>query len=232
VVASSCNTCQLRFVSNTFCQICFCVQIRFVSNTFCVQYVLCPIRFVSNTFCVQYPVQYVVCPIRFVSNMFCVQIRFVSNTFCVQYVLCPILLQWNTSAMAILMQYFCVKIPLFQICFVSLLVPVCFSVTSRLIGNADDLPPLYFSILFNTFQYFSILFNTFQYFSILFTPGRAIFPKKRRTSSVEQWAADHHHLFSCLHPRFHVPQYQHDGRNASRQVTNTAGACFCFGNFD
>ena len=73
---------------------------------------------------------------------------------------------------------------------------------------------------------------TFQYFSILFTPGRAIFPKKRRTSSVEQWAADHHHLFSCLHPRFHVPQYQHDGRNASRQVTNTAGACFCFGNFD
>jgi len=32
--------------------------------------------------------------------------------------------------------------------FVSLLVPVCFSVTSRLIGNADDLPPLYF-------QYFS-----------------------------------------------------------------------------
>ena len=63
---------------------------------------------------------------------------------------------------------------------------------------------------------------TFQYFSILFTPGRAIFPKKRRTSSVEQWAADDHHLFSCLHPRFHVPQYQHDGRNAPRQVTNTA----------
>ena len=66
-------------------------------------------------------------------------------------------------------------------------------------------------------------------FSILFTPGRAIFPKKRRTSSVEQWAADDHHLFSCLHPRFHVPQYQHDGRNAPRQVTNTAVAWFCFG---
>jgi hypothetical protein len=154
-------------VNYGLCQIRF-VKYVFVFNTFCVQYVLCPIRFVSNTFCVQYPVQYVLCPIRFVSNMFCVQIRFVSNTFCVQYVLCPILLQWNTSAMAILMQYFCVKIPLFQICFVSLLVPVCFSVTSRLIGNADDLPPLYFSILFNTFQYFSILFNTFQYFSILF----------------------------------------------------------------
>ena len=150
-------------------------------------------------------------PVLYVSTTVCVKYVLCQICLCVQYVLCPILLQWNTSAVAILLQYFCVKILLFQICFVSLLVLVCFSVTSRLIVNADDLPPLYL---------------------ILFNPGRAIFPKKRRTSSVEQWAADDHHLFSCLHPRFHVPQYQHDGRNAPRQVTNTAEAWFCFGNFD
>ena len=151
--------CQIRFVkyvfvSNTFCVQYVCVKyvlcsIRFVSNMFCVQYGLCSIRFVFNTFCVKY----VLCSIRFVKYVFVFN-TFVSNTFCVQYVLCPIRFVSNTFAM----EYFCsgntVAILLCQNTsvsnmFVSLLVPVCFSVTSRLIGNADDLPPLYF---FNTFH--------------------------------------------------------------------------------